>query len=76
MFDHSQTREEADVLSLRGLMEVAKAWQRGDLYAHLWMTLYHAGHVAPSPFEARARMRAALATGECGGEDRSTSERL
>jgi hypothetical protein len=75
MFDHMQRREEADALSLRGLMEVARAWQRGDLYAQLWMMLYHAGRVAPSPIEARARMRAALAAEECAGEDYSTSGR-
>jgi hypothetical protein len=66
MFDHTQSREEADALSLRGLMEIARAWQRGDLYAQLWMTLYHAGYVAPSPIESRARMLAALAAGEYG----------
>jgi Fe-S-cluster containining protein len=75
LFDCSQSREEADALSLRGLMEVAKAWRRGDLYAQLWMTLYHAGRVAPSPIEARARMRDALAAGECGGDDRLTNKR-
>ena len=71
LFDCSQSREEADALSLRGLMEVAKAWLRGDLYAQLWLMLYHAGRVAPSPIEARARMRAALAAEECSGGDRS-----
>lgn len=75
MFDHSQSREEADALSLRGLMEVAKAWQRGELYARLWLMLYHTGRIAPSPSAARARMRAALAVGECGEEDHSMSER-
>jgi len=74
MFDCKQSREEADALSLRGLMEIARAWQRGDLYAQLWLMLYHAGLIAPSPIEARARMRTALAAGECGGEDRSTSK--
>jgi Fe-S-cluster containining protein len=73
-FDCTQSRKEADDLSLRGLIEVAKAWQRGDLYAQLWLMLYHAGRIAPSPIEARARMRVAIATGECGGEDISTSE--
>ncbi len=48
-------------------MEVAKAWRWGDLYAQLWMMLYHAGRVAPSPIEARAKMRAALAAEDCGG---------
>jgi hypothetical protein len=66
---------EADALSLRGLMEIARAWQRGDPYAQLWMMLYHAGRIAPSPIEARARMRAALAAEECAGEDRSASGR-
>jgi hypothetical protein len=42
-------------------MEVVKAWQQGDLYAQLWMVLYQAGRIAPSPIEARARMTAANA---------------
>ncbi len=74
-FDCSQSREEADALSLRGLMEVAKAWQQGELYARLWLMLYQSGRIAPSPVEARARMRAALAEGERSEEDNSTSER-
>jgi hypothetical protein len=60
-FDCRQSKEEADALSIRGLMEVARAWQRGDLYAQLWMMLYQDGHIAPSPIEARARMMAAIA---------------
>ena len=39
MFDHSQSMEEADALSLRALIEVARAWQRGDIYAQLWQML-------------------------------------
>jgi Fe-S-cluster containining protein len=74
-FDCSQSREKADALSLRGLIEVAEAWRRGDLYAQLWLMLYRAGRIAPSPVEARARMRAALAAEECAGEDRSASGR-
>ncbi|MCI0487516.1 MAG: YkgJ family cysteine cluster protein [Blastocatellia bacterium] len=74
-FGCSQSREEADALSLRGLMEVAKAWQQGELYARLWLMLYHAGRIAPSPVEARARMRAVLAAGEYDGDGHSTSER-
>jgi hypothetical protein len=70
MFDHSQSREVADALSLHGLMEVVKAWQQGDLYAQLWMMLYNAGRIAPSPIEARARMKAAIAAEERGGRDR------
>jgi hypothetical protein len=60
MFDHSQSRELADAISLRGLIEIARAWQRGDIYARLWLMLHEAGRVAPSPIEARAKMRAAL----------------
>jgi Fe-S-cluster containining protein len=67
MFDHTQSRKEADALSLRGLMEIARAWQRGDLYARLWLLLHHGDRIAPSPIEARVRMRAALAAEECAG---------
>jgi hypothetical protein len=45
LFDRRQSREEADALSLRGLAEVARAWRRGDLYAQLWLMLYHAGRL-------------------------------
>jgi hypothetical protein len=75
LFDCRQSREEADALSLSGLMEIAKAWQRGDLYAQLWLMLYHSGHISPSPLEARARMRAALAAEEYAGESRPAGER-
>jgi Putative zinc- or iron-chelating domain len=75
LFDCKQSREEADALSLRGLMEVARAWQRGDLYAQLWLMLYHAGRIAPSPIEARARMRTALVAEEHAGESRPAGER-
>jgi len=74
LFDCKQSREEADALSLRGLMEVARAWQRGDLYAQLWLMLFHAGRIAPSPIEARARMRAALASEERAGDDPSAGK--
>ncbi|HMB28192.1 MAG TPA: hypothetical protein VKS99_08805 [Blastocatellia bacterium] len=37
------------------LLEIVQAWRRGDLYARLWLMLYYAGHVAPSPLEAMAR---------------------
>jgi Fe-S-cluster containining protein len=75
LFDCKQSREEADALSLRGLMEVARAWQRGDLYAQLWLMLYHAGRIAPSPIEARARMRAALVAEDHPGEGHPAGER-
>ncbi|HEX5080653.1 MAG TPA: hypothetical protein VFY40_01310 [Blastocatellia bacterium] len=61
-----QTKEESDAISARGLQEIAKSWRNGDLYAQLWLMLHHAGRVAPSPIEARARMRAAE---ESAGED-------
>jgi hypothetical protein len=59
-FDHTQSKETADAISMRGLVEIARAWQRGDLHARLWLMLHEAGRIAPSPIEARARMRAAL----------------
>jgi hypothetical protein len=73
-FSSEQSQEEADAISARGLMEIMKAWQCGDLYAQLWVKLYEAGRIAPSPLEARARMRSAIAAEECAGEERSTPE--
>jgi hypothetical protein len=70
-----QTREKSDAISARGLQEIAKAWRCGELYAQLWPMLYQAGHVALSPIESRARMRAALAAEEHAGEDRSAGDR-
>ena len=63
LFDHCQTKEQADAISMRGLMEIARAWCSGDLYARLWLMLHEAGRIAPSPFEARARMQASLEKG-------------
>jgi Fe-S-cluster containining protein len=60
LFDHSQTKEQADAISMQGLREVAKAWRNGDLYALLWLMLRAAGEIAPAPLEARARMQASL----------------
>ncbi|MGH9843546.1 MAG: YkgJ family cysteine cluster protein [Blastocatellia bacterium] len=59
-FSMEQPKHEADARSARGLMEIARAWQRGDLYAQLWLMLHEAGRIAPSPIEARARMQAAM----------------
>jgi DNA-binding NarL/FixJ family response regulator len=42
------------------LLEIAQAWRRGDLYARLLLMLYYANRVAPSPFEARAKMWAEI----------------
>lgn len=56
-FDHSQGNDEADARSLRGLQAIAREWAIGGLYAQLWMLLDSMGLVAPSPIEARERMR-------------------
>jgi Fe-S-cluster containining protein len=69
-----QSREESDAISARGLQEIAKAWRRGDLYAQLWLMLYHSGRIAPSPIEARARIRVALAAEESARDDCSAGE--
>lgn len=41
----------------------------------VWLMLHHSGRIAPSPIEARARMRSALAAEESAGDDRSVNER-
>jgi hypothetical protein len=68
-FSAEQTNEQSDAISARGLMEIMKAWRQGDLYARLWARLYEEGRIAPSPLEARARMRAAIETEEGSGEN-------
>jgi len=42
------------------LLEIAQAWRRGDPYARLWLMLYYANRVTPSPLEARVKMRAEI----------------
>ena len=74
LFHSGANQEKSDAISARGLQEIAKAWRCGELYAQLWLMLYQAGHVAPSPIESRASMRAALAAEECAGEDSSAGE--
>jgi hypothetical protein len=75
-FSAEQTKEQSDAISARGLMEIRKSWRQGDLYARLWARLYEAGRIAPSPLEARARMRAAIDSEESSGDDRPTKEPL
>jgi Fe-S-cluster containining protein len=74
-FSAEQSKEESDAISSRGLKEIVRAWRRGDMYARLWKMLYEAGRIAPSPLEARARMRAALNAVEHAGGSPYTSER-
>jgi hypothetical protein len=74
-FDAHQTKEEADLRSSAGHYQVDLAWKNDHLYARLWLLLKTLDRIAPSPIEARARMRAALAAGEYGVEDRSPNER-
>jgi len=53
----TQQPRQRQALTLR---EIAQAWRRDDLYARLWLMLYYASRVAPSPLEALAKMRAEL----------------
>jgi hypothetical protein len=56
-FHAGQDQHEADARSLRGLQAIAREWSAGGIYARLWMLLHSMGLVAPSPVEARERMR-------------------
>jgi Fe-S-cluster containining protein len=56
-FEAGQGQHEADARSLRGLRAIAHEWSTGGIYARLWMLLNSMGLVAPSPIEARERMR-------------------
>jgi hypothetical protein len=56
-FQAGQDRCESDARSLRGLQEIAREWSTGGVYARLWMLLHLMGLVAPSPIEARERMK-------------------
>jgi Fe-S-cluster containining protein len=74
-FDAHQTKEESDLRSSAGHYQVDLEWKNDHLYARLWLLLKTLGRVALTPIVSRARMRAALAAGEYGAEDRSTNER-
>jgi hypothetical protein len=56
-FGAEQDQREADARSLLGLQAIAREWSAGGIYARLWMLLHSMGLVAPSPIEARERMR-------------------
>ena len=56
-FEAGQDQREADARSLRGLQAIAREWSTGGIYARLWTLLHSMGLVAPSPIEARERMR-------------------
>jgi len=56
-FEAGQDQHEADARSLRDLQAIAREWSAGSIYARLWMLLHSMGLVAPSPVEARERMR-------------------
>ncbi len=59
-FDVHQSKTEADERSLRGLHAIAKEWKTGGLYARLWTILHAMKRDAPSPIEAKARLKKAL----------------
>jgi Fe-S-cluster containining protein len=71
-FSSEQTKEQSDAISARGLMEIMKSWRQGDLYARLWARLYEAGCIAPSPLEARARMKDSIDSEEPSRDDPPT----
>jgi len=56
------SQREADIKSSRGLQAIAREWMTGGLYARIWTLLHTAGLVAPSPIEARSRLRKAIAS--------------
>ena len=61
-FDCRMSQREADSRSSRGLQAIAREWAAGGLYARIWTLLHTAGLIAPSPIEARSRLRKAIAS--------------
>lgn len=59
-FDVHQSKTEADERSLIGLQAIAREWKAGGLYARLWMILHAMKRDAPSPMEAKERLKKAL----------------
>ena len=60
-FDAHMPGSEADRRSSHGLRAIQQAWIKGDLYAHVWVTLDQLGLRAPSPETCRKRLQEALA---------------
>jgi hypothetical protein len=56
-FDAHMATAEADQRSQLGLRAILEAWQANDPYARLWMTLAHAGQVAPAPEIGRQQLK-------------------
>jgi hypothetical protein len=63
-FDAHQSQCEADLRSSYGLQAIACEWAVGGLYARIWLTLHAMGLDAPSPIEARERLRKAAAVSD------------
>ncbi len=59
-FDCKQSQDEADALSSKGLVEIAKAFAEGERYAFLWTTLDAMGLVSPAPNVKREAMHRAM----------------
>lgn len=56
-FDAHQSESEANDRSLRGHLAIVQEWAQNGVYARLWRLLDSMGLRAPSPVEARERMR-------------------
>ena len=58
-FDVHQSNAEADRRSIVGLKAIAQEWRAGGLYARVWTILHAMKRDAPSPIEAKVRLRKA-----------------
>lgn len=61
-FDVHQSNSEADIRSIAGLQTIAHEWMIGGVYAKLWTILRSLKLVAPSPLEARSKLKMAVKT--------------
>jgi hypothetical protein len=52
-FDAQMTTEDANDISVAGLMSILEAWKKNDIYAQVWTALHEAGKNSPSPEENR-----------------------
>jgi Fe-S-cluster containining protein len=58
--DVHQSKAESDRRSMQGLHAIAREWNAGGLYARVWTILHAMKRDAPSPMEAKERLKKAL----------------
>jgi hypothetical protein len=56
-FSAQMTENDANDISMKGLMSVVEDWSYGRIYSKVWKALYDAGKVSPPPAESRKLLK-------------------